>query len=241
MMADPFAETDVEYLRCHGARNLLENIPLPMKKEPPPPLPPDLLARLENFGECRDFETDDVLVCEGDASSHLYILVSGELEVFTGKENGRELVYNTLRPGEYFGELSLDGNPRSASVRAVAPSRCLVIPGDTARTLVLTHPEFAGHLVDKLIHLLRRSTQKLKRMALDDVYERIVALIDEEVVLEEGILYLPRTLTQQEIANRIGASREMVNHVLRELKRGGFVAKLPKRGLAIRKNLPKHW
>ena len=48
-------------------------------------------------------------------------------------------------------------------------------------------------------------------------------------------------MTQQEIANRIGASREMVNHVLRELKRGGFVAKLPKLGLAIRKNLPKHW
>ena len=212
-----------------------------MKIEPPPPLPPDLLASLEGYGETRDFEADDVLIREGDASSHLYILLSGELEVFASKENGRELVYNTLRPGEYFGELSLDGNPRSASVRAVAPSRCLVIPGGMARTLVQTHPEFAGHLVDRLIHLLRRSTQKLKRMALDDVYERIVDLIDEEAILEDGILHLPRALTQQEIANRIGASREMVNHVLRELKRGGFVAKLPKRGLAIRKNLPKHW
>ena len=147
-----------------------------MKNEPPPPLPADLLESLEGFGESNDFKTDDVLIREGDTTSHLYILVSGELEVFTGKENGRELVYNTLRPGEYFGELSLDGNPRSASVRAIAPSRCLVIPGDTARTLVQTHPEFAGHLVDRLIHLLRRSTQQLKRMALDDVYERIVAL-----------------------------------------------------------------
>ena len=116
-----------------------------------------------------------------------------------------------------------------------------MIPGDTARTLVRTRPEFAGHLVDKLIHLLRRSTHTLKRMALDDVYERIVALIDEEAVLDGGVLHLPRALTQQEIANRIGASREMVNHVLRELKRGGFVAKVPKLGLAIRKNLPMHW
>ena len=219
----------------------LERITPAMKKAPPPPLPPDLLASLEGFGESKDFEADEVMVREGDASDHLYILASGELEVFARKENGRELVYNTLRPGEYFGELSLDGNPRSASVRATAPSRCLVIPGDTARTLVRTHPEFAGHLVDKLIHLLRHATHKLKGMALDDVYERIVALIDEEAILEDGLLYLPRALTQQEIANRIGASREMVNHVLRELKRGGFVAKLPKRGLAIRKNLPKHW
>ena len=211
-----------------------------MATEHASPLPPDLLASLEGFGESKDFAAREVLVHEGEESDHLYVLVSGELEVFTGKANGRELVYNTLRPGEYFGELSLDGNPRSASVRAVSPSRCLVIPGERARTLVQTHPEFAGHLVDRLIHLLRRSTRKLKRMALDDVYERIVALIDEEAVLEEGILYLPRALTQQEIANRIGASREMVNHVLLELKRGGFVAKLPRRGLAIRKNLPKH-
>jgi CRP/FNR family cyclic AMP-dependent transcriptional regulator len=210
-----------------------------MKKTLPPPLPPDLLASLEGFGEAKDFEAGDVLVREGDASSHLYLLVSGGLEVFTGK-NGRELVYNTLRPGEYFGELSLDGNPRSASVRAVAASRCLAIPGETVRTLVRTHPEFASHLVDRLIHLLRHSTRTLKRMALDDVYERIVALIDEEAVLEGGVLYLPRALTQQEIANRIGASREMVNHVLLGLKRGGFVARVPKLGLAIRKNLPKH-
>lgn len=212
-----------------------------MKNKSAPPLPPDLLANLEGFGESKDFEAGDVLVREGDTTSHLYVLVSGELEVFTAKANGRELVYNTLRPGEYFGELSLDGNPRSASVRAVAPSRCLAIPGETVRTLVRTHPEFAGHLVDRLIHLLRRSTHSLKRMALDDVYERIVALIDEEAVLEEGILYLPRALTQQEIANRIGASREMVSHVLRKLKRDGFIAKLPRRGMAIRKPLPKHW
>ena len=212
-----------------------------MAKDLQPPLPPDLLASLESSGEPKDFDAGEILVREGDASSHLYILASGELEVFARKENGRELIYNTLRPGEYFGELSMDGSPRSASVRATVPSRCLVIPGDATRALVQTHPEFASHLVDKLIRLLRRSTESLKRMALDDVYERIVALIDEQAVLEDGILYLPRVLTQQEIANRIGASREMVNHVLRELKRGGFVAKLPKRGLAIRKNLPKHW
>lgn len=212
-----------------------------MKKDPTPPLPSDLLASLQGFGESKEFEADEVLVREGDESNHLYILSSGELEVFARKGNGRELVYNTIRPGEYFGELSLDGNPRSASVRAITPSRCLVIPGETARQLVQTHPVFAGHIVDKLIHLLRHATQRLKGMALDDVYERIVALIDEEAVLEDGVSCLPRALTQQEIANRIGASREMVNHVFRELKRDGFVAKLPKRGLVITKSLPKSW
>jgi CRP/FNR family cyclic AMP-dependent transcriptional regulator len=211
-----------------------------MKKKSPAPLSADLLANLEGSGKARNFEAGDILVREGDASTHFYILVSGALEVYTRKDNGRELVYNTLLPGEYFGELSLDGNPRSASVRATLPSRCLVLPGDALQSLVRSHPDFACHLVDKLIQLLRQSTRKLKSMALDDAHERIVALIDEEAVVEDGVLYLPRVLTQQEIANRIGASREMVNHVLRGLARDGFVARAPKRGLVIRKNLPRH-
>lgn len=205
------------------------------------PLTPELLASLEGLGEVRRFEAADVLIEEGEKSDQLYILLSGELEVFTHKTNGRELVYNTLHPGEHFGELSLDGNPRSASVRAVVTSKCLVITGETMGSLLRTHPDFAHHLITKLIGLLRHTTQQLKRMALDDVYERIVALIDERAVTEDGVLYLPRALTQQEIANRIGASREMVNHVLRELKRGGYVAKVPRLGLAITKDLPKHW
>jgi CRP/FNR family cyclic AMP-dependent transcriptional regulator len=73
-----------------------------MAIERPSPLPPDLLANFEGFGESKDFEAGDVLIREDEATSHFYVLVSGELELFTGKANGRELVYNTLRPGEYF-------------------------------------------------------------------------------------------------------------------------------------------
>jgi len=180
-------------------------------------------------------------VREGERSNQFYILLSGELKVFTLKTPGRELVYNTLHPGEYFGELSLDGNPRSASVRAVTDSRCVVVTGDVVGSLVKTHPDFADHLVAKLIFLLRRSTRKLKSLALDDVYERIVALIDEEAVATGDTRHLPRTLTQQEIANRIGASREMVNHVIRDLVRGGFAARDRRQGLIIRKPLPRRW
>ena len=211
-----------------------------MHHPPMPPLSADLLARLEGDGTSQGYEAGEVLVREGGPSTHFYVLLSGELEVYTRKDGGRELVYATLRPGEYFGELSLDGNPRSASVRATTASRCLVVPVEALQSLVRSHPEFACHLVDKLIHLLRQSTRKLKSMALDDAYERIVALIDEEAVVEDGVRYLPRALTQQEIANRVGASREMVNHVLRTLKRDGFASRVPGRGLVISGSLPRH-
>ena len=204
-------------------------------------LPPELLASLESMGELQRFEAGELLIQEGEVSDHLYILLSGQLKVFTLSAKGRELVYNTLHPGESFGELALDGHPRSASVRAMLASQCVVIAGDTLRDLAKTNPDFLFHLFVKVMGLLRRATQKLKSLALDDVYERILALVEEEAVQTDEIRHLPRTLTQQEIANRIGSSREMVNHVFRDLARGGFVVKDPHHGLVIEKTLPKHW
>lgn len=204
------------------------------------PLPSALLASLEGVGAVKDFEAGEVLIREGDASTELFILLSGELKVFTSKAESRELTFGAVLPGECFGELSLDGKARSASVRAVTTSRCRVISADEMRSLAHAQPDFVGHLVMNLIALLRRATQKIKSLALDDVYERIIALLEEEAVDDQGTRRLPRNLTQQEIANRIGASREMVNHVFRDLVRGGFLAKDAKHGLSIRGYLPKH-
>ncbi len=204
------------------------------------PLPSALLASLEGVGAVKDFEAGEVLIREGDASTELFILLPGELKVFTSKAESRELTFGAVLPGECFGELSLDGKARSASVRAVTTSRCRVISADEMRSLAHAQPDFVGHLVMNLIALLRRATQKIKSLALDDVYERIIALLEEEAVDDQGTRRLPRNLTQQEIANRIGASREMVNHVFRDLVRGGFLAKDAKHGLSIRGYLPKH-
>lgn len=207
----------------------------------PDEFPADLLANLEHLGELRSFEAGEVLIHEGDQSNQMYVLVAGKLKVFTDNPRGRELVYNTLSAGDYFGELALDGNPRSASVRALTAGQCVVISGDAVRTLAIANPDFVFQIVMKLIHLLRHSTRKLKSLALDDVYERVLALVEEEALLTDGLRHLPGTLTQQEIAKRIGSSREMVNHVFRDLIRGGFVEKRRRPGLVIRKELPRHW
>ena len=204
-------------------------------------LPTELIISLQGLGERRTFEAGSVLIREGEASDQLYVLLSGEVKVFTHKPNGREFVYNTLHPGEYFGELALDGHPRSASVCAMSAIECLVIDGEDMRAMASANPDFLFQLVVKVMGLLRHATRILKGVALDDVYTRILAMIEEEAVRVGDVRHLPKCLTQQEIASRIGASREMVNHIFRDLARGGFVAKDPKHGLVMLKELPKHW
>ena len=204
------------------------------KDNPIPALPANLLARLETLGNVQEFDAGDILLREGDVSSQLYVLLSGKLKVFASQDKGRELVYNTLLPGEYFGELAFDGGPRSASVQALQRSRCLVLTADTLCELVQSEPDFAVHLITKLMRLLRRSTQKLKSLALDDVRSRVLSLIQEEAIYEGGVRHLPKSLTQRDIAHRIGATREMVNHVLQDLIRGGFMTKDAHYGLILK-------
>ncbi|WP_255453193.1 helix-turn-helix domain-containing protein [Thermomonas sp. HDW16] len=73
------------------------------------------------------------------------------------------------------------------------------------------------------------------------MYERTVTLLNNAAIDDGNSRRIPRQLTQQEIANQVGASREMVNHVLRDLIRGGFIVREPTRGMKIAMKLPEHW
>jgi CRP/FNR family cyclic AMP-dependent transcriptional regulator len=200
-----------------------------------------LLAVLSTRGDVRTFARGELLIREGEQSDALYILVTGELKVFTKSDTGRELVYNVLRPGEFFGELFLDGGPRSASVKAVCTSACVVVSPDEFRTFMRNYPVFAELLVLKLISRVRHVTEQLRSMALNDVYERAAALLNELAVIDGEARVIDKAVTQQEIADRIGATREMVNHVIRDLVRGGFLVRDRERGMLLAKELPRRW
>lgn len=200
-----------------------------------------LLAQLSACGNPRTYARGEVLIEEGAISDSLFILLAGELKVYTRAESGRELVYNVMRPGEFFGELFLDGGPRSASVKAVTTSTCVVIGRDQFGAFMAQHPEFAERLVLKLIARVRHVTEQLRSVATKDVYGRVTSLLGELAVDEGGLRVLDKSVTQQEIADRIGATREMVNHVLRELTRGGFLERDAERRIVLAKELPRHW
>lgn len=135
----------------------------------------------------------------------------------------------------------LDGEPRSASVRAIIDSECLVIDGEDIRNLIRAHPDFAECVIVKLISRVRHATKTIRSLALHGVYERTVSMLDDVSVTDGGIRRIPSSITQADIAARIGATREMVNHVLRDLTRGGFIAREGRRQMVIVKTLPERW
>lgn len=201
----------------------------------------DLLRLLAERGDVRHLARGEVLFHEGDASKSMFILLTGKLKVYSRDERGREVTYNQLGPGEFLGEMLLDGGPRSASVKAMTAADCLEVPARKIRTFLRTYPEFSEVLVVKLIERLRHATTQVRSLALEGVYVRTVSLLRELAVSEDKIRYVPANVTQGEIASRIGATREMVNHVMRDLARGGFMVKDEQQRLLIKKALPRHW
>jgi len=123
---------------------------------------PELLARLSDRGGQRTFARGELLIREGEASTDVYILLAGELKAFTTDAGGREIVFNVMTPGEFFGELSLDGGLRSASVKASSGAICVVVAQVEVQAFLGEYPEFALALVMKLIARVRKATLQVK-------------------------------------------------------------------------------
>jgi CRP/FNR family cyclic AMP-dependent transcriptional regulator len=208
--------------------------------EPHHALNDQLLQAMAERGGVKTYPGHAVLVNEEDESDSIFILLKGKVKVYGAAANGREVVYTTLGAGEYFGEMTLDGGPRSASVMTLEPTTCVVVTGANVRDFLGTHPDFALHLVRKLIALVRRSTDTVKRLALDDVYTRISKLLLELAQDEGGRLVVSEKLTQQDIADRVGSSREMVSRIFKQLSIGGYVANEGRR-IVLLKKLPARW
>jgi CRP/FNR family transcriptional regulator, cyclic AMP receptor protein len=204
------------------------------------PLKDETLRSIAASGVIRAFPRHTVLINEGDVGDALYVLLSGRVKVFSSNEAGREFVIDFHGPGEYVGEMSLDGEPRSASVITVEPTTCAVVNRAQFRDFVLAHPDFAMHLIERLIHRVRVTTGNLKSLALSDVYGRLVRLLNALARDVDGKLVVPEKLTQQDIADRVGASRDMIGKLMKDLIAGGYLA-VEDRTITIVKKLPTGW
>jgi CRP/FNR family transcriptional regulator, cyclic AMP receptor protein len=193
------------------------------KTATPDLLDDQLLRAIAARGGVRTFAANTVLVTEDDRSDAVFIILSGRVKAYGSADDGREVVYGTQGAGEYFGEMTLDGGPRSASVMTLEPTTCAVVSGADVREFIAQNPDFALHLIKKLIRLGRASTEHVKSLALDDVYGRVTKLLKSLAREEDGVLAVPDKLTQQDIAERVGSSREMVSRVFKPLTEGGYV------------------
>ena len=198
-----------------------------MRKPPVTPdvLDPGLLRQIAMQGGVKPYPAQAVLINEGDSGDALFIVLSGRVKVYSTNADGREVVIATHGPGEYVGELSLDGGVRSTSVMTLEPTTCSVVSGADLREFIAAHPGFASHLIQKLIRSVRQATESVKSLALEDVYARVVRLLaDLSDAEEDGRRRVREKLTQQDIADRVGASREMVSRIFKDLTAGGYMA-----------------
>lgn len=203
-------------------------------------LPPEL-AKLADMGVQRRYRANALLIEEGDRGDSIYIVLSGRLRAFVSDSRGREATLGTHGPGEYVGEMSLDGGPRSASVQAVEATVCAVVTRETMLRHLAAEPDFALGLIVRLIQRARLATESARSMALLDVYSRLKRLLEGRAQEQpDGTRRIEERLTHQAIASEIGCSREMVSRLLKDLETGGYL-QVSHRNLVLLRPLPPRW
>lgn len=202
----------------------------------------DSVRALARRGEPCRFAKGAVIIQEGDIGDTLYIILEGRLRSYgSHMANDREITYGTYGPGEYVGEMGLDGEPRSASVMALEPTICVMITRRTLELHLHEQPSFAFELLAKVIRRARMATISAKSMALNDVYGRLKLLLDGLAEAQaDGTRRVAEKLTHLELANRVGCSREMITRQLNDLQQGGYLS--ANRGeIVLLKALPPRW
>ena len=170
-------------------------------------------------------------------------MISGSVRSFSSDWAGKELTYGVYGPGMAFGEMSLDGGSRSASVITVEPSECALIDHDTIRKQLAVSPDFALALVELVISRAREATKSAKQLALLDVYGRLRSFLNTmhaSRAASAGPAHSLKKLSQKDIASHIGSSREMVSRLFRDLENGGYI-EVKKSQVTVKKTLPERW
>jgi CRP/FNR family transcriptional regulator, cyclic AMP receptor protein len=198
------------------------------------------LRALSAHASLQAFGKNAVIINEGDQSESIFVISSGRVRVFLRGEDGKEVTLNVHGPGEYFGEMVLDEGPRSASVIALEPARLFVIAKTEFRNFLAANPDFAMKLINRLMRRVRALTESVGNLALLDVYGRVARLLLEKAQAHDGRLLITEKLTQQDIADRVGASREMISRIFKDLVAGGYISMEGKQ-ITIARDLPRRW
>jgi CRP/FNR family transcriptional regulator, cyclic AMP receptor protein len=179
----------------------------------------DSLAMEKSIGK------GQVIFSEGEDGDTMYAIVSGRVKVFIGDEDGREIILKILGAGDFFGEMALiDRQPRSASVATLDNCLFRTLSNQEFETCLTRAPRIATVVMQALAKRLRDADRKISTLALMDVYGRVANTLLELAINSNGKLIVGEKLSQQDIANMVGASREMVNRILKDLSDRGYIS-----------------
>jgi CRP/FNR family cyclic AMP-dependent transcriptional regulator len=186
--------------------------------------PEDQLRMLTTMVTRRSATRSTTIMAGGDATDSLYIVLSGRLKVMMSDSDGKEVILSILGPGEFFGEMGLiDDEPRSASVVTIEPCELLSISKRDFKKCLSDNAEMSMAVMRGLVRRLREADRKIGSLALLDVYGRVARLLLDMAENVNGEKVVTKRLPKQDIAKMIGASREMVSRVMKDLQTGGYI------------------
>jgi CRP/FNR family transcriptional regulator, cyclic AMP receptor protein len=177
----------------------------------------------------RRFKRGELIVEQGKKSNALFIILTGRARVITADARGREVILATLNPGDHLGEMSLiDNEPHSATVRAEVTTDALVLGRVEFARCLPENTSMAYAVMKGLVQRLRSADRKIESLALLDVYGRVArALLEFASTEVNGQAVIKERISRQDVAKMVGASREMVSRVMKDLEERGFFETRP--------------
>jgi CRP/FNR family cyclic AMP-dependent transcriptional regulator len=178
--------------------------------------------------ESVDFPRGHVIFNEGEPGDKLYIIQSGKVKIGRKSPDGRENLLGIFGPSDMFGELSIfDPGPRTSSATTVTEVRAVTMDRPALRQWISTRPEIAEQLLRVVARRLRRTNNMVAELIFTDVPGRVaralLQLAQRFGSQEAGLLRVTHDLTQEEIAQYVGASRETVNKALADFAHRGWL------------------
>ena len=187
----------------------------------------------------RRFKRGEVIVEQGKKSNALFILLNGRARVVTADSRGREVILATLQPGDHIGEMSLiDNEPHSATVRAEVQTDVLMLGRIEFARCLPENSSMAYAVMRGLVQRLRHADRKIESLALMDVYGRVArALLEFATETGDGEMLIREKISRQDIAKMVGASREMVSRVMKDLEERGFIQTQENGSIVVKERL----
>ena len=182
------------------------------------------VVTLLKYVQHRSFARHVYVMHAGEETDSIYVILAGRVKVVIADDQGREVILGFMGPQEFFGEMGiLDDQPRSASIFTLEPCEMLRLSKAAFMSCLKENSEVAMLVIRNLVKRLRAADRKIESLALVDVSGRVARLLIDMAQEIDGRLVVVRAPAKQEIARMIGASREMVSRVIKELERRGLL------------------
>ncbi len=187
----------------------------------------------------RRFKRGETIVEQGKKSNALFIILTGRARVVTADARGREVILANMNPGDYIGEMSLiDNEPHSASVRAEVQTDVLMLGRTDFARCLPENSSMAYTVMKNLVQRLRSADRKIESLALMDVYGRVArSLIEAAHTDDQGRTTIRDKVSRQDLAKMVGASREMVSRVMKDLEDRGYIETMLNGSVVIKERL----